>query len=181
MKSKQSIKFLAGILAAFCAAPLWAASFYTLRPEDPKAIYLSRSESGLHGDGVGDDTDAIQNAINKVQETTAQGIVFLPEGRYRISKTLIVWPGIRIIGYGKNRPVIVLGKDTPGFQQGMGYMVLFAGGRPGANRPQGRMRPGLEEGIVPPTPNIPDANPGTFYSAMSNVDLEIRDGNPAAV
>ena len=181
MKSKSSIKLAAGILVAFCTAPLWAASFYTLRPDDHQAIYLSKSDSGLHGDGIGDDTDAIQNAINKVQETTAQGIVFLPEGRYRISKTLIVWPGIRIIGYGKNRPVIVLGKGTPGYQQGMGYMVLFAGGRPGANRPQGRMRPGLQEGIVPPTPNIPDANPGTFYSAMSNVDLEIRDGNPAAV
>jgi hypothetical protein len=98
MKSKWSIKLAAAILAAFCAAPLWAASFYTLRPEDPKAIYLSKSDSGLHGDGVGDDTDAIQNAINKAQETTAQGFVFLPEGHYRISKTLIVWPGIRVIG-----------------------------------------------------------------------------------
>jgi sugar lactone lactonase YvrE len=181
MKSKSSIKLAAGILAAFCAAPLWAASFYTLRPEDPKAIYLSKSDSGLHGDGVGDDTDAIQNAINKVQETTVQGIVFLPEGRYCISKTLIVWPGIRVIGYGKTRPVIVLGKNTPGYQQGIGYMVLFAGGRPGGNRPPGRVRPGLQQGIVPPTPNIPDANPGTFYSAMSNVDLEIQDGNPAAI
>ncbi len=184
MKSRSSIKLAAGILAALCAAPLWAASFYTLRPEDPKAIYLSKSDSGLHGDGVGDDTDAIQNAINKVQETTEQGIVFLPEGRYRITKTLIIWPGIRIIGYGQNRPVIVLGKDTPGYQQGIGYMVLFAGGRPSPtknNRPQGRIRPGLEQGIVPPTPNIPDANPGTFYSAISNVDLEIQDGNPAAV
>jgi hypothetical protein len=26
-----------------------------------------------------------------------------------------------------------------------------------------------------------DANPGTFYSAMSNIDFEIGDGNPAAV
>jgi len=182
MKSRSSIKLAAGILATFCVIPLWAASFYTLRPDDSKAIYLSKSDSGLHGDGVGDDTDAIQNAINKVQETTVQGIVFLPEGRYRISKTLIVWPGIRLIGYGKSRPVIVLGKDTPGYQQGIGYMLLFAGGRPGGNRPPGsRVRPGLQQGIVPPTPNIPDANPGTFYSAMSNVDLEIQDGNPAAV
>ena len=27
----------------------------------------------------------------------------------------------------------------------------------------------------------PDANPGTFYSAISNVDLEIQEGNPGAV
>ena len=144
MKSKSSIKLIAAILATFCAAPLWAASFYTLRPEDPKAIYLSKSDSGLHGDGVGDDTDAIQNAINKAQETTAQGIVFLPEGRYRISKTLIIWPGIRVIGYGQNRPVIVLGKDTPGYQQGIDYMILFAGGHFGVNCLGVRVRFGLE-------------------------------------
>lgn len=27
----------------------------------------------------------------------------------------------------------------------------------------------------------PDASPGTFYSAMSNVDIEIGEGNPGAV
>jgi hypothetical protein len=34
---------------------------------------------------------------------------------------------------------------------------------------------------VPPDPSIPDAHPGTFYSAMSNEDFEIGKGNPAAV
>src|ERR1019366_10218246 len=28
---------------------------------------------------------------------------------------------------------------------------------------------------------IADANPGTFYPAMSNIDFEIGDGNPAAI
>jgi sugar lactone lactonase YvrE len=36
-------------------------------------------------------------------------------------------------------------------------------------------------GSVPPNAEAADANPGTFYSAMSNVDFEIGDGNPAAV
>jgi hypothetical protein len=34
---------------------------------------------------------------------------------------------------------------------------------------------------VPPNSQIADANSGTFYSAMSNIDFEIGDGNPAAV
>jgi hypothetical protein len=34
---------------------------------------------------------------------------------------------------------------------------------------------------VPPNNNVADANPNTFYSAMSNIDFEIGDGNPAAV
>ena len=36
-------------------------------------------------------------------------------------------------------------------------------------------------GSVPPNNNVADANPNTFYSAMSNIDIEIGDGNPAAV
>ena len=36
-------------------------------------------------------------------------------------------------------------------------------------------------GSVPPNDNVADANPNTFYSAMSNIDFEIGDGNPAAV
>jgi hypothetical protein len=36
-------------------------------------------------------------------------------------------------------------------------------------------------GTVPPNPNVADANPNTFYSAMTNIDFEIGDGNPAAV
>jgi len=36
------------------------------------------------------------------------------------------------------------------------------------------------QGSVPATDKIADANSGTFYSAMSNVDFEIDAGNPAA-
>ncbi|HEU4636741.1 MAG TPA: glycosyl hydrolase family 28-related protein, partial [Edaphobacter sp.] len=162
----------------------WASeSFYRLRLEDRKAVYLTRNQDGLHGDGVGDDTDAIQQAINKVQETTGQGIVFLPEGRYRISKTIFLWPGVRLIGWGAHRPALVLGKSTPGYQQGMGYMLMFTGNRPRSDAApirQGRPQSPVP-GVVPLNPSIPDANPGTFYSAISNIDFDIEEGNPAAV
>jgi hypothetical protein len=36
------------------------------------------------------------------------------------------------------------------------------------------------QGSVPSNDQVADANSGTFYSAMSNVDFEIGDGNPAA-
>ena len=36
-------------------------------------------------------------------------------------------------------------------------------------------------GTVPPNPDIADANPGTFYSALSNIDFEIGKGNAGAV
>jgi sugar lactone lactonase YvrE len=178
--TRRQIQGTAFVLFLLVAVPLWGASYYTLRPDDHSAVYLTKGVQGVHGDGIADDGDAIQQAIDQVQESTVQGIVFIPEGRYRISKTILVWPGIRLIGYGAKRPVFVLGKNTPGFQKGIGYMVLFAGGRPDATHRRRRRGEPLA-GIVPPNDLIPDANPGTFYSAMSNIDFEIRDGNPAAI
>ena len=139
-------------------------SYYPVRLDDPKAIYFTPDNFPVRADGVADEADALQRAINKVQETTRKGIVFIPEGQYRLGKTVHVWAGIRLIGYGKSRPVFILGEKTPGFQEGADkYMIHFVSERPEEGRP------------------IRDANPGTFYSAMSNVDIEIRDGNPAAV
>jgi len=142
-----------------------SSSYYTVRPDDAKAVYLSRDRFGAVADGTADDTAAIQQAIDAVQEATGEGIVFVPEGRYRVSSTLYVWPGIRVIGYGARRPILVLGERTPGYQdpEKPRYMVFFAGRRP-------------KDGAEPP-----DANPGTFYSALSNVDLEIGGSNPGAV
>jgi sugar lactone lactonase YvrE len=147
------------------ALPVRATSYYTIRPDDSRAVYLDKDGFPVHADGTGDDSDAVQQAIDKVQTTTRQGIVFIPDGNYRLSKTIYVWPGIRLIGYGAKRPVFILGRNTPGFQEGEGrYLIYFAGGRP---RSAGQ----------PP----PDGSPGTFYSAMSNIDLEIEPGNAAAV
>jgi hypothetical protein len=84
--------------------------------------------------------------------------------------------------------VFVLADNTPGYQQGLGYMFLFAGGKarrqvgggPRIDFATGRPAEPIA-GMVPPDASIPDANPGTFYSAMSNVDFEMGKGNPAAV
>jgi len=158
--------------------PSSGASFYPTRLEDSKAVYLTPDQFPVHADGKADDSEAIQAAINKVQETTGWGIAFVPAGRYRITRTIYVWPGVRVIGYGATRPVFVLADGTPGFQQGIGDMFFFTGFRP---RGGSSARPLTPPGTVPENLTIADANPGTFYSAMSNVDFEIGRGNPAAV
>jgi sugar lactone lactonase YvrE/plasmid stabilization system protein ParE len=141
-----------------------AASFYPVRPADPRAVDFTAQEFGAHADGTGDDSDALQRAIDRVQETTGAGVLLIPEGRYRLSKTVYVWQGIRLLGYGATRPVFVLARDTPGFQEGTGrYMVHFADNRPDLGAP------------------IVDATEFTFYSGMSNIDFELQDGNPAAI
>src|SRR5579863_6744463 len=164
-------------LAAFPASAN-SSSFYPARLQDAKAVYLTADAFGVRGDGIADDSDALQKAINKVQETTNQGILFIPAGRYRLTSTIYIWPGIRLIGFGATRPVFVLGPNTPGFQRDPAYMVFFAGFRPGSVRAAAAV--GGRE-FPPAGAPPPDANPGTFYSAMSNIDIEIQDGNPGAV
>src|ERR1700687_5899486 len=109
--------YVLGVLVV-TTARLCADSQYSARLDDAKAVYLTPDNFPVHADGVADDSDALQQAINRVQETTTQGILFLPSGRYRITRTIYVWPSIRVIGYGKTRPVLVLAANTPGFQQG---------------------------------------------------------------
>jgi Pectate lyase superfamily protein/SMP-30/Gluconolactonase/LRE-like region len=165
----------------------FAASAYPTRLDDPAAVYLTADEFHVHGDGKEDDSAAVQAAIDKLQAAKGEGVVFIPPGRYRLSRTIYLWPGVRVIGYGSQRPVFVLGENTPGYQNRIAYMFFFAGARP---RPQGAAGsprfayhlPPTPRGVVPPPEhNVPDANPGTFYSAISNVDFEIGPGNAGAV
>lgn len=150
------------------ALPASAQSLYTSRPPDPLAV-TADAALGLRGDGVADETEALQKAIDRVADTSGTGIVFLPQGRYRITHTLHLWSGIRLIGYGKQRPVLSLAPNTPGYQSGhefLGtgrYMLQFASRKVAANA------------------EIVDANEFTFYSAVSNVDFEVGEGNPAAI
>jgi len=159
----------------------FAASAIATRLDDPKAVYLTASEFGAHSDGTSDDSAAIQAAVDKAENNVREGIVFVPPGRYRLARTVYVWPGVRVFGYGATRPVFLLAANTPGFQQGIGAMVIFTGARPGHGFARGGRVPFPPPGSVPPNNEIADANPGTFYSAMSNIDFEIGDGNPAAV
>jgi hypothetical protein len=155
-------------------------SVFQTAPSDPRAVTVAGK-----GDGRADDTDAIQKALDAATEHSPGGVVFLPSGRYRISHTLLVSPALRLYGIGATRPVLVLGDHTPGFQHGVGSMVVFTGARRGDPV---RTGPGPSESRVPfapPTlvpfdPKVADANSSTFYSVMSNIDIEIGPGNPAA-
>jgi len=162
-------------VALFLCPSAFSASVISARLDDPKAIYMDAP--GTKEDSSG----ALQAAIDKASDTGREGIVFIAAGRYTMSRTVYLWPGVRLIGYGATRPVFVLPPNTPGFQKGMGVMVMFTG-----LTPHGRPRAGDRiafppPGTVPPNDNVADANPNTFYSAMNNIDFEIGDGNPAAV
>ncbi|MEO5822142.1 MAG: glycosyl hydrolase family 28-related protein [Vicinamibacteraceae bacterium] len=159
-----------------------AASVFTVRPDDPAAVHVDVPATQP---ADADHTALLQAALDRAAASPAGGIVLVPSGRYRVTRTLIVWRAVRLIGYGATRPVFVLPERTPGFQTGLGVMMHFTNARPGAGGPGGQGNPPRlpfpPPGFVPANESVPDANQTTFYSSMMNVDFEIGDGNPAAV
>ena len=162
---------VAGSTPAFAATGATTASVLLTRPADPHAVTVKAK-----GDGRADDTAAIQKAIDAARDATGHGIVFLPSGRYRLTRSILVPQGVRIFGVGATRPVLVLGDATPGFQAGVSTLIVFTGGDQYA---VGKV-PVPVPTVVPRSDAVRDANSATFYSAMSNIDVEIGAGNPAA-
>ncbi|WP_210356604.1 glycosyl hydrolase family 28-related protein [Sphingomonas beigongshangi] len=166
--------WLLGAAASLLPASAWGetTSVYLSAPADPRAITVRGA-----GDGRADDSAAIQQAIDAAAAGGQGGIVFLPSGRYRISRTIFVRPAVRVFGVGPTRPEIVLGDATPGYGSGIGAMVAFTG--------EDQYRSGKVP-VPPPTsvpfdPTIFDATSSTFYSAIANVDFRIGAGNAGAV
>jgi hypothetical protein len=148
-------------------------SVYLTAPADPKAITVKAT-----GDGVADDSAAIQQALDAASNRGAGGLVFLPSGRYRLTRTIYVWPGVRLLGVGPTRPVLFLGDRTPGFQEGVKNLVIFAGRGVEPPPPAFARKPPFPPlGSVPFNDDIADGNPGTFYPAMGNIDIAIGPGN----
>ncbi|MBV8774747.1 MAG: gluconolaconase, partial [Deltaproteobacteria bacterium] len=165
---------LPALTLALCTSA-FSASVINTRLDDPKAIYLELPAA------TADSSAALQDAIDKASNLAREGLVFVPPGRYALLRTIYIWPGVRLIGYGASRPVFVLPPNTPRFQKGVAVMVMFTGLRPHQPARAGGPIAFPPPGSVPPNNNIADANSSTFYSAMSNIDFEIGDGNPAAV
>jgi hypothetical protein len=93
----------------------------------PGSGVVNVRDFGARGDGVADDTDAIQRAIDSV--AVARGrvfwetpIVYLPSGTYLISGTLerrdgdgLFTSGMAIAGEGRDRTIVKLADAAPGF------------------------------------------------------------------
>jgi hypothetical protein len=145
-------------------------SIYNKEFDDKNVVVMSVENLNQDKDGIIDITQRLQETLNKVKIDDGYGIVMLPQGKYSISETIYIPRAIRLFGFGEKRPKIVLKRNTNGFDKGvsgyredMKYMFWFTGNIPQIDG------------------EIEDANPGTFYSAMSNIDFEIQDGNTSAV
>lgn len=170
MNIRTTLLGLGFLLAVFAVKAVDRSSVYTSLPDDPEAFCFIPERYGVAADGKTDISKALQEAIDQLKKERNFGILFLPEGKYLISKTIYIPNAIRVIGFGKKRPEIILKAHASGFQEEVTrdkgkarYMFWFTGGP-------------VQEGQSPR-----DAGAGTFYSAMSNIDLRIGEGNPHAV
>lgn len=156
---------LSGLSLVASPALVAGPSVFQQRPPDPAAVDLALPGFAVHCDGRGDDAPALQAAIDAVAaRPSRRGLVFVGPGTYRLGATVNVWRGVRIIGYGPQRPVFLLGPATPGFQgPDSGYLFRFAGDSPKDGQP------------------VRDGGASGFFSALTNCDIEIADGNPGAV
>ncbi|MPV35460.1 glycosyl hydrolase family 28-related protein [Georgenia subflava] len=157
-------------------------SVYTTMPTDPTAVVLGSAEFPVHGGGVGDDTAAIQAAIDEASRRGGEnwlgnivggargvevgdggGLVFVPEGTYRVTDRIDVHASVRLIGFGESRPEFYVPPSTVAFAGDPEF--VFAAVR----------RPWSENGT------ITFGNNDTFGTGLVNVDITVDEGNPGAV
>lgn len=104
-------------------------------PEDSGVIDVTRPPYNARGDGMTDDTAAIQQAL--LDHPDRNAVIYLPDGTYRISQTL-KWPWTQGIdgrqratilqGQSRTGTVIRLGDRTPAFGTGRrGHPMLWMG------------------------------------------------------
>jgi hypothetical protein len=79
---------------------------------------VNARDYGVIGDGVFDNTNSIQNALNEAQKTNP--VCYLPPGRYRINGSLTVPSGVTLLGASGG---------VPHSEHPIGTVLLAYGGR----------------------------------------------------
>lgn len=130
------------------------ASRYPGAPPGNHLVMLQRPQFEVAGDGVADDTAALRAGIAAAAKRG--NVLLVPSGTYRVSDVIVLPKGMRVLGVGERRPRVVLGKATPGWQGERRHLIRF----------------GAQDGL---------RGNDTFFSAWDNLDLEIGEGNPAAI
>ncbi|HMO66894.1 MAG TPA: glycosyl hydrolase family 28-related protein, partial [Verrucomicrobiota bacterium] len=111
-KFLPAILTLAGLIAAFPARAAGDATPPGLRfvfPNDP-AVLDVRRDFGAKGDGVADDTEALQRGLDASSGNPTR-ILFIPNGTYRLTRSLVVNATIGPWVYGETRAGVLLRLD----------------------------------------------------------------------
>ena len=172
------ILILAALAPCYAQAPP-SVSIFTQPFPDPAVIDALASACGLRGDGIADDTLALQCAVNLTYSLPGSSDCTLPGrhvvalaggGRaYRVTAPVYLPIWVRLLGYGATRPRILLAPSTPGYAlRSIPIPLLFVVNWASA---------------TPPLCNVSRYQGGNtaFGTGVLNVDFEIAHGNPSAV
>jgi hypothetical protein len=79
-------------------------------PDDPSVLDLRR-DFGAVGDGTADDTDALQAGLEASSDRGRDGgtkVLFIPDGVYRVTRTLVIQHRVGPWVYGESRDGVIL-------------------------------------------------------------------------
>ncbi|MGZ8901491.1 MAG: glycosyl hydrolase family 28-related protein, partial [Limisphaerales bacterium] len=172
-----------------CAALLSLHAREIVFPPDKRAILNIKTELGAKGDGIADDTEAIQTAIERCRAESRT--IYLPNGTYRVTRTIVFKPpgdgkegsmvGPWIYGQDRDKTIIKLADRQEGFTDSASPREMIRG----VSRPDGaRMNADFFDQIVCNLTMDTGDNPGAigikYYSNNTGLmkDVVVR-GNGA--
>ncbi|HEY3398668.1 MAG TPA: glycosyl hydrolase family 28-related protein [Armatimonadota bacterium] len=141
-------------------------------PRYHREHYKIVTDFGAVGDGVADDTQAIQDAIDYHAGSLGDkhaGIVFFPAGTYKLSDSLLLWKGMHLLCDPQAKATLILPAATPGFAGEVKAMI--------------QLTCGSDQDVTDHT-HYRTGHGGlnwVFHTALRNLDFIIEEGNPAAV
>ncbi|ORX99558.1 pectate lyase superfamily protein-domain-containing protein [Clohesyomyces aquaticus] len=156
--------------------------------------FISARSSGARGDGTTDDTNAVQNAINSA--ASSNKILFFDHGVYKVTKTIYVPPGARMVGEAfpvimasgstwssKTNPVAVVQIGKPGesgIVQWSDMIVSTQGSTPGAKLIEWNLAAGRGSGMWDVHTRIGGAKGTNLQVTQCPVKAAIKDDCMAA-
>lgn len=204
---RQGVAVWAALLALL-AAGMAVTPIAAQQEEWPIVRYVE--DFGAVGDGVTDDSRAIQEAMNAGYDgvwSYAVVVRFSPGKTYRLAHQLVLWSGIRLETQGAPPATLLLAANTPGFQDPnrVRYMVFsrLCSARPDCPenpdpfpadpnayyRGQGHPFPGwpwrwpedYDSAIDDEALVHPGYGPGNrFWTQIRNLNFKVEAGNPGA-
>lgn len=157
------------------AHPVQSTHWYATTRHGP--AFRNVRDFGAQGDGVTDDTAALQAAIDHErgrQDEKKPAIVYLPAGTYKVTDTLILWKWTHLIGEATSPPTLVLAAHAPGFDDPANKKPLLVTTNGWCVDPSTRNWAANSDQLGGSANN-------TFFTQLHHIHLRLEPGNPGAV
>lgn len=142
--------------------------------------YRNVTSFGCAGDGVKDDTQCFQAAIDYQRggdagsnQDKSAAMVYIPAGTYVISSTLVLWKWTKLLGNPICTPTLLVKSGTPAFAGGAKGWLPVLITTDGSNSSTSQHAWWEEEGVN-------EVNE-IFFTQVHNLNIRVEPKNPGAV